>query len=126
MGRSSENLVADEKKIDLRSSLSKKFKYPSSYKFSIEDSPNNILFDDQDPRLIKAGTLPKLVERLTYDEQIDPNFLFEFLLTYRSFTTPREFLKLLIERWNTPNPVDVDQQELESFQRSVLKPIRLR
>ena len=42
-----------------------------TYPFAVEDSDQNILFEDKEEgaeniRKVKGGTLPKLVERLTY------------------------------------------------------------
>lgn len=56
----------------------------------------------------------------------DLNFQTDFLLTYRSFTTPRELLSLLIKRYNTPTPKDLSYGELQEWKQNVLRPIRLR
>lgn len=50
-----------------------------------------------------------------------------FLLTYRSFTTPEEFLNKLILRFNTPPPdKDISCQDFQKWYNSTLLPIRLR
>lgn len=66
--------------------------------FSEEDDNSNILFTGDKPDEIKAASLVKLVERLTYPEYANPDFVNDFLLTYRSFTTPSKLLDCLIQR----------------------------
>ena len=71
--------------------------------FGIEDSDGNIVLNypqgrQQRPE-IKAATLLKLVERITFDKYSDPVFLRQFLLTFHSFTDPLTLLELLRERF---------------------------
>lgn len=105
-----------------------KYILSKEYAFSAEDSNSNILFTMDKTDQIRAATLLKLVERLTYPDYADPDYMFEFLLTYRSFATSSQLLDLLIQRFNLPIPEEVkkDKGELEQFERHVLKPIRLR
>ncbi|KAF8533804.1 ras guanine nucleotide exchange factor domain-containing protein [Trichophaea hybrida] len=50
---------------------------------------------------ITGGTLPALVERLTvHDSTPDAVFVATFYLTFRLFTTPKEFAEALVERFN--------------------------
>eukprot|EP01102_Stenamoeba_stenopodia_P022968 TRINITY_DN9768_c0_g3_i1.p1 TRINITY_DN9768_c0_g3~~TRINITY_DN9768_c0_g3_i1.p1 ORF type:complete len:1216 (+),score=300.44 TRINITY_DN9768_c0_g3_i1:210-3857(+) len=104
---------------------------PSVYPFSIEDSDQNISFEDKEEgveniRKVRGATLPKLIERLTYEKYPDPNFLLTFLLTYRSFTTPKEFLALLRQRYNVPIPPNLSGEELENYKKLRVIPVRLR
>ena len=57
----------------------------------------------------RGGTLEKLVERLTYHTNYDNKYLYQFLMTYRSFTTPAELLRLLKERAAIRPAPDADE-----------------
>ena len=101
---------------------------PKVYTFSEDDSEKNILFtgDVLDDRpVIKAATLEKLVERLTYEKYPDPDYTQAFLLTYRTFTSPNELLNILKARYNIKPPENATPEQLESFKQRE-KPIRLR
>jgi hypothetical protein len=76
----------------------------------------------QEEKVVKGGTLSKLVERLTLPDHGDPTFVRTFLLTYRSFTSPMELLLLIINRFYTPI---ADENDLD-LRRTIQKPIRLR
>jgi hypothetical protein len=47
--------------------------------------------------IVKAGTTEKLIERLVPEKYADPDYLADFLLTYRSFTSPQVILQTLEE-----------------------------
>eukprot|EP00004_Rigifila_ramosa_P014937 TRINITY_DN343_c0_g1_i1.p1 TRINITY_DN343_c0_g1~~TRINITY_DN343_c0_g1_i1.p1 ORF type:complete len:1009 (-),score=276.87 TRINITY_DN343_c0_g1_i1:65-2644(-) len=51
---------------------------------------------------VKAGTLNKLVERLTHDKISDLTFMKTFITTYQSFTSPDMLLTKLIQRYHVP------------------------
>lgn len=51
---------------------------------------------------LRAGTLNKLVTKLTGEKEADMVFLKSFMMTYQSFTTPEKLLSKLIERFNIP------------------------
>ena len=96
--------------------------------FSNPDSDEFIRFEDtcDDGRpLIKAATLEKLVERVTYEGFPDVKYMTQFLLTYRSFTTASALLELLAHRLSLPPP-QVSPEEVQRFHQTVQTPVRLR
>ncbi|KAI1824827.1 ras GEF [Xylaria intraflava] len=78
------------------------------------------------PPSIKGGTLLGLVEQLTRHDRRDTNFISTFLLTYRSFTTAREFFEVLVNRWNIQPPHGLHSSEYEMWREKKQKPIRFR
>ncbi|KAL9911336.1 ral guanine nucleotide dissociation stimulator-like isoform 3-T5 [Glossina fuscipes fuscipes] len=63
-------------------------------------------------RFVKAGTLERLVEALATDDgELESTFINVFLNTYRTFSTPKEVLGLLIKRFHTLN----EKQRLEDL-----------
>lgn len=98
---------------------------PALSNFGEADNDSNIIFvpgtqGTQHPE-VKAATLLKLVERLTYEKYPDPKFLSQFLLTYRSFTDPETLIKLLIDRYSW-----IPTAESDKFISEKQRPIRLR
>ena len=64
---------------------------------SREDS--HLLWHSHKVRLLKAGTVEKLVEYLApYRQEVDVSYRTCFLCTYRTFTTTARVLQLLIDR----------------------------
>ena len=68
----------------------------------IEDDSDDIVFmltgDDPIP-VVKAGTVERLVERLTYDKFIDLRFQDRFLMSYRTCISSERLLRMLINRF---------------------------
>lgn len=57
------------------------------------------MWETQKIRVIKAGTLEKLVESLvTFKGELDSTYVNVFLATYRTFATPKQVLELLVKR----------------------------
>lgn len=103
------------------------------YHFDEPDTDSNIKLEKTDSLLaeasfvpIKGATIIKLVERLTYHKYQDMEYGWAFLMTYRNFSTPHDFLDLLITRYNMPFPKNPSKQQLTKFTSSRLIPIRLR
>uniref|UniRef100_A0A671KDX2 Son of sevenless homolog 1 (Drosophila) n=1 Tax=Sinocyclocheilus anshuiensis TaxID=1608454 RepID=A0A671KDX2_9TELE len=114
------------------------------YCFAQPDSEENVVFEENVQSksgipIIKAGTVLKLIERLTFHMYADPNFVRTFLTTYRSFCKPQELLDLLMERFDIPEPkpTEADQMamengdqplsaELKRFRKEFVQPVQLR
>jgi len=98
------------------------------YPFNDKDSPKNITLQDSpnDPTGVKviAGTLEKIVERCTYKTFPGVQFVSAFLLTYRTYTTGKNLMDLLIMRFNMPLPKDSEQ--MDRFKKEQLLPVQLR
>ncbi|KAM6972167.1 son of sevenless homolog 1 [Aplochiton taeniatus] len=115
-----------------------------TYRFAQADSEENVVFEENVQSksgipIIKAGTVLKLIERLTFHMYADPNFVRTFLTTYRSFCKPQELLGLLMERFDIPEPKpsEADQMALENgdqplsaelkrFRKEFVQPVQLR
>src|SRR3989338_8768094 len=98
--------------------------FPTNANFGEPDDDMNIIFTPatvNTPRPeVKAATLVKLVERLTYEKYPSPKFMMQFLLTYRSFTDPESFSQLLFDRY-----MGVPSKDTEDYVLTKQRPIRL-
>jgi len=80
----------------------KKVRYRSSVSPSTGNDVEGLFWRTIKIRVLKAGTLVKLVEHLTPEStevsDEDPSFLLCFLCTYKAFTSTEQILDLLLER----------------------------
>lgn len=61
---------------------------------------SHLMWETQKLRVIKAGTLPRLVEALaTVRGELDSSYMNIFLATYRTFATPLQLLQAIVDRW---------------------------
>nr|XP_022325977.1 ral guanine nucleotide dissociation stimulator-like 1 isoform X2 [Crassostrea virginica] len=66
----------------------------------LDQCKGHLMWETQKIRVIKAGTLEKLVESLvTVRGELDSTYVNVFLATYRTFATPIQVLELLIKRY---------------------------
>jgi hypothetical protein len=105
---------------------------------AVEDSPDNIewMAEGSEDEIvdIKCATLDKLIERVTFHKNYDNAYLYAFLLTYRSFTTPHGLMDKLMFRYNIPPPAYIlektDKQEMMlefgKWQSEYLNQVRMR
>ncbi|KAK4878936.1 hypothetical protein RN001_007082 [Aquatica leii] len=71
----------------------------SSYSDS-DDEISHLEWETVRVRFVKAGTLKKLVEALATDDgELETTYINVFLATYRSFSNPKQVLKLLLQRY---------------------------
>ncbi|XP_012943845.1 ral guanine nucleotide dissociation stimulator-like 1 isoform X1 [Aplysia californica] len=82
----------------------KKVTYLSQTRLEDENEKNSefshLMWETHKVRVIKAGTLEKLVESLTNTRgEMDSSHVNIFLATYRTFATPQQVLETLIERY---------------------------
>ncbi|KAJ5080332.1 ras guanine nucleotide exchange factor i-related [Anaeramoeba ignava] len=91
----------------------------------IWDEPpnNNIIYDEKNIstgfKTIKAASLNQLVKHLTDNEYRDSHYLDKFLITYRSFTSPKKLLRKLEERWNVPYSSDLSDEKYERDKKAI-------
>ena len=85
---------------------------------------------------IFTNTLFFLSHSPSYSPPSDPTLVRTFLATYRSFCKPTELLNLLVQRFNIPLPLDMEDPEtrrdpimmkaLKNFKAVYVSPIQLR
>lgn len=61
----------------------------------------------------KISSLNGLILKLTSTSDMDPSFMKNFFLTYRSFTTPDELFYKLMERYNVPDEFSSEKAQIQ-------------
>mmetsp|Transcript_28104 Transcript_28104/g.39669 ORF Transcript_28104/g.39669 Transcript_28104/m.39669 type:complete len:1034 (+) Transcript_28104:92-3193(+) len=95
---------------------------PLSLQMEEDDSEHNIMYKDGNKE-IRGASLTKMMQKLTHEKASDTELLQCFLNTFTAFTTHLELLNLLVLRYRTPKPKNLD---MPTFQKTKLLPIRLR
>lgn len=90
-------------------------------------SPEQIVYDHNGSvEIVRAGTLPALVEHLTRHDKLDASFNRTFLTTYKYFTSGTVLLKLLISRFDCSPPITLNPAQAAEWSTQTKPLIRLR
>ncbi|XP_041370926.1 ral guanine nucleotide dissociation stimulator-like isoform X2 [Gigantopelta aegis] len=86
---------------------------------------SHLMWETQKIRVIKAGTLEKLVESLaTVRGELDSTYVNIFLATYRTFATARQVLELIIKRYKIlKSCYKDDKSEVNELQLKTLRSV---
>lgn len=94
----------DDNEDELKEETKEEIKEESTgkeYDFTEPDLPDLIFVKQEGTKLpiVKAGSTERLIDRLVPEKYPDPDYLGQFLLTYRSFTVPEKILDRLVEKY---------------------------
>ncbi|XP_014662172.1 PREDICTED: ral guanine nucleotide dissociation stimulator-like 1 [Priapulus caudatus] len=86
-----------------------------------EEDVSHLQWETLKLRSVKCATLERIVESLTTESgDVDSSFISVFFATYRSFSTPRHILNLIIDRYrHLDKDLDIRQDLREKIQKSV-------
>ncbi|XP_045472578.1 ral guanine nucleotide dissociation stimulator [Harmonia axyridis] len=93
-----------------------------------DDEISHLEWETVRVRFVKAGTLKKLVEALSTDDgELETTYINVFLATYRSFSTPREVLKLLLQRYEELSdlPVNGETDQHEQHKKTLVSALHV-
>jgi hypothetical protein len=79
------------------------------------------MWETQKYRVIKAGTLEKLVEYLYIKGEMDSTYTNVFLATYRTFSTIEEVIDILVERYINMKTNKDTKNELQDIQLRLVR-----
>ncbi|KAL2821836.1 ras guanine nucleotide exchange factor domain-containing protein [Aspergillus cavernicola] len=91
--------------------------------------PENIIYNYNgtgDIEAVRAGSLTALVDHLTHPDKLDASFNRTFLTVYTYFTTSRELVQLLTQRYHCPPPGILDSIEAAEWSSQTKPLIRVR
>ncbi|KAH3792902.1 ral guanine nucleotide dissociation stimulator-like 1 [Dreissena polymorpha] len=92
-----------------------------------ENKSNNefshLMWETQKFRVIKAGSLEKLVEYLYIKGEVDSTYTTVFLATYRTFSSPEEVLNILVDRYENIKASPEGKGELQEVQLRTIKSV---
>ncbi|XP_072156546.1 ral guanine nucleotide dissociation stimulator-like 1 isoform X2 [Bemisia tabaci] len=104
----------------------KKVRYHSPSKSISSDSDDEISHLEWETvrvRLIKAGTLEKLVESLATDDgELESTYVNVFLACYRTFSSPKQVLTLVLDRYEqlANNELDLPEVVTEQHRKTLV------
>ncbi|XP_060590682.1 ral guanine nucleotide dissociation stimulator-like 1 isoform X2 [Ruditapes philippinarum] len=84
---------------------------------------SHLMWETQKYRVIKAGTLEKLVEYLYIKGEMDSTYTNVFLATYRTFSTIEEVIDILVERYINMKTNKDTKNELQDIQLRTIKSV---
>eukprot|EP01132_Coremiostelium_polycephalum_P000644 gene644-797_t len=94
----------------------------SLFGFDEPDSDDNIIYyspnENLENLIIRAATVPKLVEQLCNTSYTEPGFSRYFFATYPSFIDAIKLFQLLCVRYHIEPPVGVSPQQLAHFRKT--------
>jgi hypothetical protein len=113
---------AGEPEVEFKTELD----FQRGYPFYAADTPTIIQYDPQNPGVVRAATVAKLVERMTHHFNPDTNSLQAFLATFRAYSTPEDIMELVVGRYMMPTPKDKSPELLAQYKEKFQTPIYLR
>ncbi|XP_034480857.1 ral guanine nucleotide dissociation stimulator-like 1 isoform X1 [Drosophila innubila] len=86
---------------------------PTASNQDSDDEISHLEWETVRVRFVKAATLARLVEALATDDgELESTFINVFLSTYRTFSTPKQVLSLLTQRYDALHEKHVEELEL--------------
>ncbi|XP_017011062.2 ral guanine nucleotide dissociation stimulator-like 1 isoform X1 [Drosophila takahashii] len=88
-----------------------------------DDEISHLEWETVRVRFVKAATLARLVEALATDDgELESTFINVFLSTYRTFSTPKQVLSLLTQRYDALHEKHVEEVEQAQQNGQVMDP----
>lgn len=92
----------------------------------MEDQEDIVIEHHESAAIVKAGSLPALVEHLTRPDRLDAAFNRVFLTTYKSFTTANRLQELLARRFTVSPPTGLNPTQVTEWSDRTKAVIQLR